>query len=374
MNGRDRFLSSARLALPDYVPMFDLEINAESLIKLGVELSHDVPPIRDERDYSPEEQSWLVELLLWLAQRLDLDAVCVSRSVGIKRVPGEDDLGVDRLGIYYRLTRHGEAVPTHGPVGSLADIAQYKGFVPLDSDTEVLKFVRQRLPDRAVVFCLPDAFDLSWSLMGGMEKLLLQYVLQPDLCLALADICTTFIVSEVQMAAAAGADAIAIGGDLASRDTLLISPEHYRRYVKDYQAAIVAAAHKCGMPVIKHSDGNILPLMEDLIEVGFDCIHPIQPQSMDLAEVKERYGSRVCIAGNIDCTFLLPFGTVDQVRSAVKAAISAASQGGGYILSSSNSIHPDCAPANVIAMFEACRLYGSYGGSAGRNQALDRME
>ena len=82
---------------------------------------------------------------------------------------------------------------------------------------------------------------------------------------------------------------------------------------------------------------------------------------MHLRRVKEYCGDRLCLVGNIDCRDLLPKGTPEQVDAAVKQAIEDAGAGGGYILSSSNSLHPGVNPENCIAMFEATKKHGLYG-------------
>jgi uroporphyrinogen decarboxylase len=114
------------------------------------------------------------------------------------------------------------------------------------------------------------------------------------------------------------------------------------------------------MKIVKHSDGNLWPILDDFIEVGFDGIHPIQPQSMDIAEVKKHLSGKACILGNIDCRYLLPYGSTQEVESAVKETIEKVAAGGGYIISSSNSIHPGCKPENYITMVEAAHKYGLY--------------
>ncbi len=81
---------------------------------------------------------------------------------------------------------------------------------------------------------------------------------------------------------------------------------------------------------------------------------------MDLKSVKKHCGDEVCLLGNIDCIELLPSGTEAEVEEAVKQAIRDAAPGGGYILCSSNTIHPGCRPENYIAMVKATHKYGSY--------------
>jgi len=114
------------------------------------------------------------------------------------------------------------------------------------------------------------------------------------------------------------------------------------------------------VPIIKHTDGNIWPILNDLMEAGFDGLHPIQPQCLDIKEVKDHLKGKACILGNIDCTYLLPFGSKEEVVETVKDTIRLAVPGGGYILSSSNSVHPGCKGENVVAMFETARKYGTY--------------
>jgi uroporphyrinogen decarboxylase len=100
--------------------------------------------------------------------------------------------------------------------------------------------------------------------------------------------------------------------------------------------------------------------MDGFAEAGFDGFHPVQPQCMDIGKVKAEYKDRLCILGNIDCMYLLPFGSEEEVEQSVKETIAAAAPGGGYVISSSNSIHPGCKPENYIAMVKAARKYGDY--------------
>jgi uroporphyrinogen decarboxylase len=86
---------------------------------------------------------------------------------------------------------------------------------------------------------------------------------------------------------------------------------------------------------------------------------------MDIKEIKKDYGKRTCLLGNIDCSFLLVFGSPDEVRQNVRDTIAMAAPGGGYIISSSNSIHPGCRPENYLAMVDAARKYGRYPELAG---------
>jgi len=98
-----------------------------------------------------------------------------------------------------------------------------------------------------------------------------------------------------------------------------------------------------------------------IVAAGPDGLNPIEPVAgMTLARTKALVGDRVCLVGNIDCGELLSHGTTDQVEAAVRQAIADAAPGGGYMLTSSNSIHSSVRPENLIAMVQACHRYGVY--------------
>lgn len=190
--------------------------------------------------------------------------------------------------------------------------------------------------------------------------MLMDYLVDPQLVHDLARISLDFNMATIDIAVKLGADVIFLVGDLAGEQTTIMSPEHYREYIRPYHNEIVKYTHQKGAKIVKHSDGNVWPILDDLIEAGFDGIHPIQPQCMEIAKVKEYLGGRVCILGNIDCRSLLPFGTKEEVREAVKETIKKAAPQGGYIISSSNSVHPGCKPENYITMVEAAHEYAIY--------------
>ena len=111
---------------------------------------------------------------------------------------------------------------------------------------------------------------------------------------------------------------------------------------------------------MKHTDGNINPILDDIIGTGVDGLHPIETGVMDLSEVKENYGEEVCVLGNIDCRYVLPFGTEDDVRRDVRRSINEGGKGGGYVLTSSNSLHANVKVDNIFTMVDETRKYGRY--------------
>jgi uroporphyrinogen decarboxylase len=356
MNSRQRVLTALSCRQPDRVPVMD-HIDLPVLQGLAGLLG--VEPGDPEREFAHED------LLCGVADALGLDAVLSITSRGTEPVDSRHIR--DRYGCTYLLSEHGEPVVTEGPVRSAADLRGLDMAARVqEKDFAGPRRMRETIHrDTAIFLMLDDPFVVSWTLRGGMEALLLDFAMTPDLVHALARIGTDYGLAVMETAARLNlCDGIFLGGDLADEQITLMSPKHYRAYIKPYEKELVDQAHRLGLKIIKHSDGNLWLILDDLLELGFDGIHPIQPQCMDLAEVKKHIAGKACALGNIDCRHVLVDGTEDEVVQAVKTAISQAASGGGYILGSSNTIHPACRPENVIAMVRAAHEYGHYPNSA----------
>jgi uroporphyrinogen decarboxylase len=141
----------------------------------------------------------------------------------------------------------------------------------------------------------------------------------------------------------------------------MMSPATFRQFIFPRLQTMIDMIHDEGALCIKHSDGNLYSLLDMIVAASPDGINPIEPVAgMELKRVKALVGDRVCLAGNIDCARLLPYGTEEDVHETVRQAIADAGEGGGYIVMSSNSIHSSCNPRNFVAMVKACKKYGRY--------------
>ncbi len=145
--------------------------------------------------------------------------------------------------------------------------------------------------------------------------------------------------------------------DIAWNQGPFVSIEVFRRFLFPYMQEVARAIKK---PWIFHSDGNFLPLLEDLSKLGMNAIHPIQPGAMNIAQIKKKYGQLLCLVGNIDLGYTLTRGTPSEVDAEVKERIETAGVDGGYIISSAMTITDYCKDENVVAMAKAIRKYGSY--------------
>ncbi|WHH61702.1 uroporphyrinogen decarboxylase family protein [Petroclostridium sp. X23] len=117
------------------------------------------------------------------------------------------------------------------------------------------------------------------------------------------------------------------------------------------------AADNITIPWVFHSDGNLMPLMDRILQLGMNGLHPLEPGCMDLKELKQKYSDKVCPIGNVDIDYTLSQGTEQEVEKEVKSRIELLGSGGGYIISDSNSIPAYCKPENIIAMARAVEKY-----------------
>lgn len=165
-----------------------------------------------------------------------------------------------------------------------------------------------------------------------------------------------------------GADAILIADDIAFNSGPFLPPHIMDEIVYPfYKTAIKDIKKHKNIPVFFHSDGDLRKVMDRIVEVGFDGIHSLQPSAgMDIANIKRDYGDVLCLIGNIDLDYVLTFAQPQEVEETVKRTIDVAAPGGGYILSTCNTLIDSIPPENVLAMYKTAHEYGVYEKPGGR--------
>jgi uroporphyrinogen decarboxylase len=187
----------------------------------------------------------------------------------------------------------------------------------------------------------------------GLENF--SYALYDDISLVeeFMDVFSEWISRLLEKIKPMGFDFAWFADDIAHKTHLFFSPEIFRSVFLPRMQKVVTHWEK---PWAFHCDGNLLDIMEDLIALGMKGLNPIEPDAMDIRELKKLFGNRFCLIGNVDIN-LLSTGTVEQVRSEVKHLIGDLGKGGGYIIATSNSITPYCKRENVLAMRDAIEEY-----------------
>jgi uroporphyrinogen decarboxylase len=207
---------------------------------------------------------------------------------------------------------------------------------------------------------LNDVLSIPRNLMG-FEELMLAFCTEPDLIRRLVEMSVDLNIQLAGEAARHGADFVFTGDDYSSAQGPFMSPNTFRELLYPGLKRAVRGFHDHGLPVIKHTDGNILPLMDMILDVGFECLDPIDPLGgMDMAFMKREYGHLLALKGNVNCATTLVNGTAEKVVRETLGVIRAAAEGGGLIVSSSNSIHSTVEPQNYLAMLSTIKAYGRY--------------
>ncbi|MBD3183935.1 hypothetical protein GF312_16745 [Candidatus Poribacteria bacterium] len=343
MNGYQRMMTALRKEQPDRVPVWELIVNEPVIKALYGDISYE--------DFVEKE---------------DLDGITVFEKQKVTQKLSVTQYR-DEWSILWTVEENGIAYPSGGPIKNLDDLNSYTPPDPeADYRLDPLKEAVKRFKgEKAIVFLTHDAFEFSHYLYG-MDNLLMAYITDPDIPKRLARIIIDYKKRVAELAIEEGADVILTGDDYAYRNAPIMSPDIFRKFVLPYLQEMVDLAKEKDVPFIKHTDGNIWSIIDMIVDTGIDALDPLEPiAGMDIGDVKEKYGNRIALIGNIDCTELLTHGSPDEVTEAVKETIAKAGIGGGYILASSNSIHPGVKPENYKAMVDAARKYGRYPLDAG---------
>lgn len=201
--------------------------------------------------------------------------------------------------------------------------------------------------------------------MQGMDRFLMNAALYPDFAAALLEKITGLcerLMGHVLDEVGEDVDIVKIGDDLGTQTSLLMSPTMYRMLLKPLHAELIASIRRrTAARIFFHTDGDVFPLIDDLVEIGVDILNPIQTSAgrmSDLAALKGRYGRSLVFCGGIDTQRILPHGSPDQVAAEVRRVIGELGPGGGYLLASVHTIMNDVPAANILAMVDAAVAVG----------------
>ena len=216
------------------------------------------------------------------------------------------------------------------------------------------------LPENMKIIALSGKiFTLSWLLMG-YENFCIQLMVDYDFVKQVVDKVAGIQIEAIKKALEISCvEAVWVVDDIAFNTGTIIQPEHFRNLIFPWYRMISQMCHSKGKLIFYHSDGVLWDVMDDIIDIGFDGLHPIDPTCMDIEEVKRKVGDRLCLFGNIP-NDLLMLGTPKEVDELVKKRIVVLAPGGGYCVASGNSIPDWTKIENYEAMIGATKKYGVY--------------
>jgi uroporphyrinogen decarboxylase len=344
MTSQERVVATLKGESHDRVPYMELYIDeyfARRLLRLPP-IDHPTPMSGTDRvtcayfgghSYDP----------LDLARALDLDGICMSVQ--------------PQIYFQTRLT-DGQYFVTGGLIKSRRDL----GIIDLpDPDNEQIYepaqvFIERFRPLGYAIGCFINLGSDPVVLSMGWDQFSYALYDDPYLIETLFDIYSGWYARAVRHICKLGFDFIWAGDDIAFRSGPMISPRVFREiFMPSYRRV----AESISIPWIFHTDGNFLPVLDDLLSLGMNALHPLEPDAVDIEEVKDLVSGRVSLVGNIEIN-MLSLATPEEVESLTRETIYKAAIDGRFILSSSNSITRACKVENVLAMVNACHRYGEY--------------
>lgn len=348
MTRKERFLTALRVGKPDRVPMFDFLFQQpmyEALIGRK-------PECYNARD------------AVACALALEHDGVWIPFGgfSGYQPQTLSDKVYIDEWGTTYQKDAASWPIdsPIAYPIQSRSDVDKY---VPPDPtlpgrDAEIR--LACSLPSDNLAICggVLGPFTCAWMLMG-FEFLSLALYDDPEIVTRCCRFAVEYGKEAARLSVAAGCDGIWISDDFGDSHSGFMSTDMFREYVLPHFAELAEYIDGLGVPVLLHSCGCINQYLDDLAQTKIASVHPLQRTAkMDLRAVKEKYGKRLCIIGNVDSSRTLPFGTPQDVEKEAREAIEIAAPGGGYLLASDHSLHDGIPLANILALRDAGLKYG----------------
>ncbi|OGV55252.1 MAG: hypothetical protein A2017_09500 [Lentisphaerae bacterium GWF2_44_16] len=201
-------------------------------------------------------------------------------------------------------------------------------------------------------------WESSWYIRS-MEQLMIDMMTDDPMASYHLDRITENVCVNAKAFAKAGADMIHFGDDVGMQQSLMMSAELYRKWIKPRFAGVIKAVKDINPDVIVsyHSCGYVTPLIDDFIEAGIDVLNPVQPECMDFAEIHEKFGDRVSFWGTVGTQTTMPFGSPEDVKKCVHRNLKIAGEKGGLLCAPTHLVEPEVPWKNIMAYVEACREF-----------------
>ena len=198
-------------------------------------------------------------------------------------------------------------------------------------------------------------WERTWF-MRGMQEIMMDFSTNPgfveELLDGLAEVCMG-VIDRLLSDYGDRIDAFGWSEDYGTETSLMMSPDTWRRFIKPRLTRMCERVRLGGKKVYLHSCGHVRPIIADIVEAGVNMLQPLQPEAMDIFEIKRTFGRDLCLMGGISTQHLLPFGTPEDVRNTVGECLERMAAGGGYIMAPAKSIMPGVPLANACALIDS---------------------
>jgi len=224
----------------------------------------------------------------------------------------------------------------------------------------LIELIREKSGER---YCLLLHGDATFSIPDGdhMADFACRLADEPDIVKReAADMVQAALARAERLHDHGGLDGFALCADYCFNTGPFLSPRLFSEFVTPYLAELIQGYRSLGFYTIKHTDGNIMPILDQLVQAGPHALHSLDPQAgVNIAEVKRLCGDRVCLIGNVNCA-LMDTGTDEEVIESARYALTHGMPGGGYIFSTSNCIYTGMALSRYDLILDVWREEGNY--------------
>jgi uroporphyrinogen-III decarboxylase len=203
-------------------------------------------------------------------------------------------------------------------------------------------------------------FQTLYEFVIGMQDCMILTLEDPEFLTELMERSADHYEELFRAAVREGIDVLLLGDDFAFNGGLFVPLKVFEKIWRPAYERIMAPALEAGVPVKFHSDGRLDEAMQMLLDMGFDCINPLDPSGIDCRDYKKRYGQRVTLSGGIDLTFPLIKGTPEDVERVVRETCEVMKPGGRWEAASSHSIVNYIPHENFVTMINSLHKYGRY--------------
>ena len=311
MTPKQRFITALELGQPDQVPTFELEFQLAPEL-----LGKDFPDESGWKDLSEKELdlkiNQIAELYIEIAERLEHSAIMLVHP---------------RCDVELKLKA----------AKRVKELTGDKYFVLIHIDG---------------TYAIPDGdeyLDFSYKLFDDPEGMKIAADHKVDQAIA---VCSK--------AVDAGIDGVAECCDYCFNDGPFISPPMFREFITPYLTRLIQSVKDMGLYFIKHTDGNIMPIIDQIVQCAPHALHSLDPMAgVDIKEIKLKCGDKVCLIGNVNCA-LLQTGTDEEIRESAQYAIINGKPGGGYIFSTSNVAFKGMELEKYLIIHEVWKMYRDY--------------
>lgn len=250
------------------------------------------------------------------------------------------------------------------PLRELTEVGELKDYPFPDRDAdyrfEGMKEEIDRLHEEGyfVDGFVGHIFETAWY-MRGMENLLMDFYRNEEFANHLLDKITEMNIAVAEKMAILGCDMVRFGDDVGTQQGMMMDPQIWRKFLKPRLAKEIEKVRQINpdIHVWYHSDGDISRIIGELLEIGVDILNPVQPECMDLLQIKEEYGDKLNLWGTIGTQSTMPFGTTEEVRETVKNNIEKLGYNGRLVLAPTHVLEPDVPWENVEAFIEVCEEF-----------------